>query len=341
MSALRNRGVRAALAAALLFGVATPLAKVLLGEVSVWMLAALLYLGSGVGLAVVRRLRRAPRVHLPRADVPWLAAAVALGGVAAPVLLMLGLTGTSAANASLLLNVEGVLTALIAWVVFRENVDLRVGLGMLAILIGVVVLTWSPGTTPLDLWPTLAIVAACACWALDNNLTRRVSLADASWIAMVKGLVAGSVNLVLALALGAQVPAWPYAVGAAVLGFVSYGLSLTLFVVALRHLGTARSGAYFSLAPFVGALVALALGSPVTWQLAIAGLLMAVGTWLHLSESHHHRHAHDEVVHRHAFPHDQAHPPSQAPGDDGGSHRHPPLEHDHPHYPDTHHPHEH
>jgi len=341
-----NRGVQAALLSAALFGAGTPLAKQLLGETSPWMLAGLLYVGSGVGLGLLRLVRRSARVHLARSDVPPLAGAIAAGGLVAPVLLMLGLSHMPATGASLLLNAEGVCTALLAWFVFRENVDRRVALGMAAIVAGAVVLSVPTAVELGSVWPTLAILGACLCWGLDNNLTRKVSLTDATWLAAVKGGVAGPVNLVLAFALGAQLPALP-AVGASLLvGFFAYGVSLALFIVGLRHVGTARAGAYFSIAPFFGALLAVALGEPLTWPLVVAGALMGVGTWLHLSERHEHEHAHAPMTHEHWHTHDAHHQHEHAvPVAAGVRHSHPHdhelLTHTHEHYPDAHHRHEH
>jgi drug/metabolite transporter (DMT)-like permease len=344
------RGVAAALLAALLFGAGTPLAKLLLAQASPWLLAALLYLGSGIGLAAWRRLRGAQPVRLARGEWRWLAGAVLSGGVAAPVLLMVGLSGLTASSASLLLNAEGVFTALLAWFVFRENFDRRIALGMAAIVAGGLVLSW-PGPLGAVRWqPALCVVAACAAWALDNNLTRKVSLTDASWIAMVKGLAAGATNLLLALALGAAWPPLAVVTAAALLGFASYGASLVLFVVALRELGTARTGAYFSVAPFFGALLAIVLlGDPVSAQLLIAGALMASGVALHLGERHQHPHAHEQIAHRHAHVHgagdqhhDHVHDPAVPPGTRHSHwHEHGALVHSHPHFPDAHHRHGH
>lgn len=344
------RGVLASLSAALLFGAGTPLAKLLLAQASPWLLAALLYLGSGLGLALLRRVRRAPAVRLAAGEFKWLAGAIAAGGVAGPVLLMAGLAGMPASGASLLLNAEAVFTALLAWFVFKENFDRRVALGMLAIVAGGLVLAW-PGEMTWPRWqPALSVVAACLAWAIDNNLTRKVSLADASWIAMVKGLTAGATNLALALFLGATWPAVPVVAAAALVGFASYGASLALFVVGLRELGTARTGAYFSVAPFFGAVLAIALlGEPVTAPLAVAGVLMAIGVALHLSERHVHRHVHQPLEHTHEHVHgagdvhhDHAHQPPVAPGTrHSHAHRHEPMVHSHPHYPDAHHRHDH
>lgn len=348
-------GVTAALAAAVLFGASTPLAKVLLGHVSPWLLAALLYLGAGTGLWLVRRVAKAPPVRLARAESAWLAAAVLAGGVAGPVLLMLGLTRMSASAASLLLNAEGVFTALIAWCVFKENVDRRIALGMLAIVAGSVVLVWPGSTAALDAgawWSAAAVLGACLAWGVDNNLTRKVALADATWVAMVKGLCAGTVNLALALwwVTGMVWPGATVVGAAALLGLASYGISLSLFVVALRHLGTARTGAYFSVAPFWGALLAVALlGEPVTAALLLAGALMALGVGLHLTERHAHRHTHDRQAHAHMHTHgdgDEHHNHSHdAPVPPGTRHshwhQHAPLVHAHAHFPDAHHQHRH
>lgn len=339
-------GVGAALLAAALFGAGTPLAKTLMDEVSPWVLAGVLYLGSGLGLALLRWVRHAPKVRLTASERPWLAGAVLAGGVVGPVLLMFGLSGMPASGASLLLNAEGVFTALLAWFVFRENFDRRIALGMLAIVAGAVVLSW-PGDAEFGTpWPALAVLGACLAWGIDNNLTRKVSLTDASWVAMVKGLSAGSVNLAIALTLGANLPALQVLAGAAALGFFAYGISLTLFVVALRHLGTARTGAYFSVAPFFGAVLAVVLlGEAITQELLVAGLLMTLGVWLHLSENHDHLHVHESMEHEHEHEHDLHHmhhaPEEAPPGPHSHRHRHAPLTHSHEHFPDEHHRHSH
>ena len=339
-------GVAAALGAAALFGAGTPLAKLLLDSVSPWLLAGLLYLGSGLGLTLYRKLIGAPVVRLAPREAAWFAAAIVSGGIVAPLLLMLGLTAMPSSGASLLLNAEGVFTTLLAWFAFKENVDRRIAVGMLAIVAGALVLSW-PGEVRFNAWwPSLAVLGACLAWAIDNNLTRRVSLTDAAWIASVKGLVAGVVNLLLALSLGAALPPLPNLTAAMAVGFLAYGVSLALFVVGLRHLGTARTGAYFSAAPFVGAILALILGEPLTPALLVAGALMAVGLWLHLSEHHEHAHRHDEIEHDHPHEHDEHHDHSHATDVAPGvthqhPHRHAALQHRHAHFPDAHHRHAH
>ncbi|TXK13956.1 EamA family transporter [Microbacterium saccharophilum] len=348
MRGVRQVGVQAAVAAAVLFGAGTPLAKLLLGEVSPWLLAGLLYTGSGLGLTAWRLVRRAPRVRIPRQELPPLAGAVLLGGVVAPVLLMAGLAGMPASGASLLLNAEAVFTALLAWVVFRENVDRRIALGMVAIVAGAVLLSVPWGADFGSGWPALAILGACLCWGLDNNLTRKVALNDATWLAAVKGMVAGPVNLALAFVLGAELPQI-WAVGAAMtVGLFAYGVSLALFIVGMRHVGTARAGAYFSVAPFFGAVLAVLLGEPVTLPLVIAAALMATGVWLHLTEHHEHEHTHEALTHEHWHTHDEHHQhehPGGAVLPAGARHRHvhthEAVTHSHEHYPDAHHRHPH
>jgi drug/metabolite transporter (DMT)-like permease len=345
-TALANRGVQVALLSAALFGAGTPLAKLLLGQVSPWLLAGLLYCGSGVGLFVIRLLRRAPRVRLQPAELLPLAGAILSGGVAGPVLLMLGLSNLPASGASLLLNAEGLFTALLAWFAFRENFDRRVALGMAAILAGAIVLSVPTGASLGSVWPTLAILGACLAWALDNNLTRKVALTDATWLAAMKGSVAGPINLVLAFSLGASLPAAGNIAAAMLVGFFAYGVSLVLFIVAMRHLGTARAGAYFSIAPFFGALLALLLGDPLTWPLIVAAALMALGVFLHLTERHEHPHTHPAVTHDHEHLHDEHHQHEHAePVPPGTRHRHlhthELLTHTHAHYPDSDHRHDH
>ena len=342
-------GVPLALGSAILFGAAAPLSKLLMGAVDPWLLAGILYLGAGLGLAVVHWGRPAlglPKVEavLQRSDLPWLAAVVGFGGVLGPLLLMFGLSLTSAASGSLLLNLEGLATMAIAWIVFRENVDRHLLLGAASILCGAVLLSWNGHGLQLDTGGAL-IVGACLCWGIDNNLTRKLSSADPVQIAMIKGLVAGTVNLALALWAGAAVPGVVFLAAGAFVGFLGVGVSLVMFMLGLRHLGTARTGAYFSLAPFIGAILALALfHDTITLTLLLAGLLMAFGLWLHLAETHDHDHAHEELEHDHAHSHDDHHQHdhgSKVTGKHAHWHRHQPMRHKHPHFPDLHHRHDH
>lgn len=343
-------GVVFALLSGVLFGASTPFAKLLLSSASPWMMAGLLYLGAGVGLLLVHLFRRVlalPAIEAPlrRSDLPWLSLVILAGGVLGPLLLMFGLAQTAASGASLLLNLEGLATMLIAWIVFHENVDRRLVLGAASILTGALLLSWE-GRASFQ-WGALLIAGACLSWGIDNNLTRKLSSADPVQIAMLKGLVAGTVNIALALAQRTGTPRLAATIAIGIVGFFGYGISLMLFVLGLRHLGTARTGAYFSLAPFVGALLSvLLLHDPVSVRLFVAGSLMAFGLWLHLSERHEHEHRHEAMEHEHSHIHDEHHQHSHRPTDPPGEphthvHRHEPFIHRHPHYPDLHHRHDH
>nr|WP_321985007.1 EamA family transporter [uncultured Lichenicoccus sp.] len=352
---MNSTGIPIALLSAVLFGASTPMAKLLLGSIDPQMTAGLLYLGAGIGVGGIRLARDAlylPVAEAPlrRSDLPWLGLVILTGGVGAPLLLMSGLARTDASSASLLLNLEGLATMAIAWTLFRENVDRRLLLGAFAILAGAALLSWR-GTAHLDLGSAL-IAGACLCWGIDNNLTRKLSAADPVQLAMLKGLVAGAVNSGLAWARGSHLPGPELLPLAALVGVLGYGVSLALYVLALRHLGAARTGAYFSLAPFVGAVLAvLVLHEPVSIILVMAGVLMGLGLWLHLSERHEHDHLHDAMEHEHRHLHDEHHrhdhPPGVAPPEPEDSephthrHVHARMMHRHPHFPDLHHRHDH
>jgi len=351
---MNRHAVVLAIISAILFGVSTPAAKALLGTLDPAILAGLLYCGAGLGIAALRRLtgtflRSGPAAQEPlsRGDIPWLAGAIAFGGVVGPLLLMVGLNRTEAATASLLLTLEGVATAMLAWFVFHESFDRRIALGMACLVAGAAALSWSSAPSFSSLIGPLAIVGACAAWGLDNNFTRKVSLADPLQIVEIKGLVAGPVNLAIGLSAGAPIPDLSPALMAGLVGFFGYGVSLALFVISLRHLGTARTAAYFSTAPFMGAVAALIfLREPLTAQLALAGLLMGFGIWLHLTEVHEHEHEHVPTEHAHAHVHDEHHRHEHGPDDPAGEshthrHQHVRLRHRHPHMPDMHHTHRH
>jgi drug/metabolite transporter (DMT)-like permease len=344
-----DRGVWAALGAAVLFGLSTPFAKLLLTDISPLLLAGLLYTGSGVGLAVILAIRvttNGSSIAWPSgSSVRWLLGAALFGGALAPYLLMSGLAQTDSAIASLALNLEGVFTALLAWFIFNENYDRRVLFGMVWIVAGGVLLSIGP-THSAGVRGPLLIAAACLCWAIDNNLTRKTSISDAMLVACAKGLIAGLANVALALGSGLTLPPALKLLQAGFLGFAGYGVSLTLFVVALRHLGTARSGAYFSVAPFLGSALAVALGAPFSLGLALAGLMMGIGVWLHLTERHQHPHSHEPLEHLHSHTHDAHHQHLHGSDWDGSEphthpHSHEPLQHTHAHFPDIHHRHKH
>ena len=342
-------GVPLALGSAVLFGATPPASKVLLESIDPFLLAGLLYLGAGLGLAALSLIRRlsgqaTSEAPLRRADLPWLAAAIGMGGIAGPLLLMLGLTTTTASSAALLLNLEGLATMAIAWLVFRENVDRRLLVGAAAILAGAVLLSWNGDGLSFGTG-ALLVAGACLAWGVDNNLTRKISAADPVMIAMLKGLVAGTVNIAIGLYAGAALPGAMLAMTSGFVGFLGVGVSLVMFVLALRYLGTARTGAYYSLAPFIGATLAIVfLREPITLNLVVAGILMGIGLYLHLAERHAHEHAHETLEHEHSHVHDAHHKHDHdGPVSEPHTHwhRHEPLRHSHAHFPDLHHHHRH
>jgi drug/metabolite transporter (DMT)-like permease len=344
-----------ALGGAFLFGASTPAAKVLaVHELSPQLLAGLLYMGSGLGLTIINTIlsltTRTERTKLvTRANLPSLAGVILCGGIIAPVMLMIGLRSTSGGATSLLLNLEEVMTAALAWFAFKEHFDKRIFLGMLAIVAGSVVLSLQPTGNSLNILGSLAIALACLCWALDNNLTRNIAEADSVQIAATKGLVAGFVNCTIAFACGAKLPTVGVIATAAGIGFLGYGVSLVLYINGLRRLGTSRAAAYFATAPFAGALLSfIFLHDSVSPQITVASLLMGIGVWLHLTEHHEHEHTHETIEHEHVHVHDEEHAhehvdePKLLKGIPHSHwHRHEAMTHTHPHYPDSQHRHPH
>lgn len=344
-----SSAVLAALGAAILFGASTPFAKQLLGDISPLLLAGLLYLGSGVGLTLTWLLKNRGWVSPGLLKIEWiyLAFAILFGGIVGPILLMLGLMQTSAATASLLLNLEAVLTAVLAWFVFKENTNRRIIIGMVLIVAGSIALSWSDQLTLKDCLGSLAVAGACLCWAVDNNLTRKIAATDALFIASTKGFIAGLVNISLGVLLGFTMPIKPEIGYALLIGFLGYGVSLVLFIIALRGLGTARTGAYFSMAPFVGATIAILFFHEATSLLFwFAVIMMGMGMWIHLTESHEHNHTHEMLYHHHFHKHDEHHQHTHDFLWDGTEphqhfHQHDAITHSHHHYPDIHHRHKH
>ncbi len=301
----RNRArsaIALALVAALLFGATTPAASVLARSVSPLWLSAALY----TGVACVFAFARFERRSLARADLPCLLASALVGGVAAPVLLVVGLRATDAATASLLLATEPVATAAIAWLVVREHASRRTVAGMGCIALGAIALAWRG--SPTASLGALAVVGAATCWGIDNNLARRIASSNAIAVSGIKGIVAATVAIAFAVVLHDTRPTVAAFGLGALLGLVGYGCSLILYMRALRVLGTARTGAYFATAPFAGALLALAFErAPFGARLALAGALMAVGVWLHATERHEHEHVHPAEEHEHWHAHDDEH----------------------------------
>jgi drug/metabolite transporter (DMT)-like permease len=343
------RGAVCGLLAAALFGLSAPLAKLLLGAVSPVLLAGLLYLGAALGLWLHRAVTASSHeARLTRSDSVRLAVIVVAGGVVAPTLMLLGLRRVSALTGSLLLNLEAPFSVLLALLAFREHLG-RDGLIAAALIVaGASVLELEPGSLGADGLGVVLLAAACACWALDNNLTQRLSLRDPFAIVRVKTLGAGLFNCALGIALGAgRLPSARYSAGAMLLGSVSYGLSVVLDAYALRFVGAAREAAYFATAPFAGALFAIIyLGEPLRRASVLAMLTMAAGVVLLLRERHAHVHTHEALAHEHLHVHDDHHRHVHRATDPAGEphshhHEHTPLVHDHPHTSDAHHRHRH
>jgi drug/metabolite transporter (DMT)-like permease len=346
---LRPKDTAFPLAAAVLFGAGAPIAKALAADAGAQVFAGILYLGSGLGLCAARLVWRTAEEPLHRRDLRWLAMSTVSGGIVAPVLLVWGLQRTSGSAASLLLNVETMLTAAVAWLVFGEHRHARSFVGLALVVGGGVVLSLTAPEDPArTTWMgSIAVAGACLCWAIDNNVTQPISMRNPLQIAMWKGLIAGGTNLTLAIALGQRLPDAARIGGGLVLGALSYGASLTLFVASLRRMGTVRTAGFFAVAPFVGAAVAVVFWrEPLTWSLSLGGLLMAAGVALYVTERHAHRHLHEREEHAHLHVHDEHHRHEHQAGDPPGephshAHRHDALDHEHPHVPDIHHRHGH
>ncbi len=342
-------------AAAALFSASAPLAKILLGTFDPIMLAGFLYIGSGLGACLVLLAKRlikkghAAEAGITRMDVPWLGGAVVAGGIIAPILMMLGLAATPASTASILLNFEGVATVLLAALIFKEAVGKRIGIAIGLITLAAILFSWTGGHWGVSP-AALAILGACFFWGLDNNFTRRISARDPLIIVAIKGLGAGSFSLLLALLLGRPFPFATSLPLALVLGAMSYGLSIELFILGLRTLGAARTATLYGVAPFLGAILSfILLHETPSFLFWIALPLMLAGAWLMVSERHRHVHTHPIIEHAHKHTHDDLHHDHlHAPGDEvepGISHSHPhaheELTHEHEHTPDLHHWHAH
>lgn len=349
----KNLGYIYAISAAILFGASTPAAKYLLVSIDPWLLAGLLYLGSGFGLLIVFIIQfffksvSLKEAKLESTDWKWLGGATLSGGIIGPIFLMMGLVNTDAASASLLLNLEMVFTVICAWLIFKEHVSQRITIGMLFIVLGSSLLSWKGHFEIEKFIGALLISGACFAWAFDNNLTRKISAANPIQIAMIKCLVAGLTNTILAVSFGSRLLSSAPILSASLVGFVGYGISLLFFIMALRHIGTSRTSAYFSISPFIGSILAITfLHEPVTVNLLLAGIFMGFGIWLHLTEKHEHEHTHEALEHSHKHVHDEHHQHEHLSTDPKGEphthwHKHKPLRHSHPHYPDIHHRHNH
>lgn len=340
------RGGLLALLAAALFGISTPLvqrAGVGLGAFST---AALLYAGAAaVGLLSRQRIGREAR--LQRSDLPRLLAMAAFGAGLGPVALAWGLQNTSGTSASLMLTLEALFTAVLAWRLYRETMDGRVWTAMALLLAGGMVLVLDQGRAGgAQLAGLLAVLLATAAWGVDNTLSRALAERDPGQVVMVKALLGATATALLAVVFGEPLPSAGAAAALFAVGATGYGLSLRFYLLAQRAFGAARTGSVFAFAPFIGAALAVAMGdrSASVWM-ALGSLLMLAGVVLHLAESHAHEHDHEVLEHEHAHRHDDGHHdhlhvPMPA-GDHSHWHRHEPVRHAHPHVPDVHHAHRH
>jgi drug/metabolite transporter (DMT)-like permease len=343
-----------ALLAAFLFGMSAPISKFLLGEITPILLAAFLYLGAGISLLIIMGLQRLGKKSNPteaqikKADLPWLAGAILTGGIAAPITLLFSIRGTPAGTASLLLNFEGVSTTLIAALVFKESLSRQALWAILSITFASVLLSTNLNSDWGLSISALGILIACILWGMDNNFTRNISAKDPLAIVTIKGLVAGSFSLVFATVLGDQIPGINIVAGAMLLGCMGYGLSIVLFVYAMRGLGAARTSALFGTAPLAGVVVSsLLFRETYGISFTIAVPLMLIGTMLLAREAHSHNHVHEKAVHEHRHRHDDIHHVHIHTQEEFQAqshshlHSHDHLEHEHPHLPDIQHRHAH
>jgi drug/metabolite transporter (DMT)-like permease len=338
---------------AILFGVSPPLAKILVRDTPPVALAGLLYLGAFLGLSIyslgrkiLSNSHRSERALLTKGDLPWLCGAIISGGIIAPISLMFGLRHVSGFAASLLLNLEGVSTAVIAVFLFRESAGNRLWWAMACMTAAGFFLTWEPIQGTFNLAGPVLICIAMVSWGLDNNLTRYISARDPIQIALIKGLVSGATSLLLAYVLGMGIPWNVNIILALLLGCFSYGISLVFFIKALEGLGSFRTGVFFSLAPFIGAVISLILLQEwIGWVMLPATGLMVVGLWLMIEEKHSHLHVHEEMMHTHLHNHDDIHHYHEHTGALIEPHSHEHVHHEeahaHAHWPDTHHRHAH
>ena len=346
LSAPALRGGLLALLAAVLFGLSTPLVQRFGQGLGAFTTAALLYAGAAlVALAMRHPPEREARVR--RSDLPRLLAMAGFGAVAGPVALAWGLQRTSGSSASLMLTLEALFTAVLAWKLYGESMDRRVATAMLLLLAGGMALVLEQGLAGnTQLLGLLAVLAATAAWGVDNTLSRAVAERDPGQVVLAKASLGASATVVLAWVVGEPIPGVMAASVLLAVGATGYGLSLRLYLLAQREFGAGRTGSVFAFAPFIGALGALAFGDrSATWMMVLGGVLMMVGVALHLAESHRHVHDHEALEHEHAHTHDDGHhlhTHDQTPaGKHSHWHRHAPTRHDHPHVPDAHHLHPH
>ncbi|MFZ3231855.1 MAG: EamA family transporter [Pseudobdellovibrio sp.] len=346
------KNYRAALVAALFFGCIAPGSKLLSKSLPPQSMAGLMYFFAGLGLFAILLMRRNIRISFSRIqkqDYKWFILATAFGGISGPAFLTYGISHISGSSASLLLNLEAVLTSLIAWFIFKEHFEKKIVYGMVLIILGCLTLTLnSAARSGVDTLLGFGLISlACLSWGIDNNVTRNISHLDPVLIACFKGLIAGGSNLFLGYLVGERLSIGVEILQVGVLGFLGIGISLVAFIVSLGSIGTARTGAIFSTAPFIGSLLSiLFLNESLNLPFTIALLLMVGGLWFHLSEDHGHEHTHIELIHAHEHVHDDHHQHEHSVTDPKSEphvhrHTHTVVTHSHAHFPDIHHQHDH
>lgn len=350
---MKNKPIFYVIISSILFGISPPIAKILVGDIHPVTLSGFLYLGAFAGLFLYYLGQRffgsvveSISPSLDRDDLLWVLLIILLGGVLGPISLMFGLRMVSGFTASLLLNLEGLATAFVAYFLFKENAGRKVWLALIFMTVAGVLLSWEPTTGRFNFLGPLLVVFATICWGFENNFTREISNKDPIQIASIKGVSAGSVSIIIAFLLGFEIFVGKSVVFALLLGAFSYGISLVLYIRALRDLGSFRTGAFFSFSPFVGALLSIVgLGEWIGWVMLPSAVLMAVGVWMVVTERHSHIHIHGQIVHSHSHTHDDLHHnhehEEEIKGKHTHEHTHERTEHEHQHKPDLHHRHEH
>ncbi|WP_297421465.1 DMT family transporter [Clostridium sp.] len=355
MNKLRFYPIIMALLASILFGASAPITKMLLGEIQPVPLASFLYLGSGLGLVIFQIVNLTIKkqvineASLNKRDFIWLFGAIISGGIIAPIILLSSLKITPASTASLLLNFEGVATTIIAIVFFKENVGKQILGAIVLITLASIVLSWDFTNQWGFSIGALGIIMACLCWGIDNNFTRNISSKNPFLIVTIKGIVSGLFSLILSIVLKNQIPDLKVIIAAMIIGFFCYGLSIVLFVFAMRDLGSARTSALFATAPFIGSILSIILLGDIPSKVFFVSLpIMIIGAVLLLKEEHAHKHIHESMEHDHRHNHNDGHHDHEhndkqeiVKGYHSHLHTHNSIEHTHPHLPDIHHRHAH
>lgn len=339
-----------AILAAALFGISAPISKLLLEKIPPMLMAALLYLGAGIGMLIISLIKNTKKnkqkeAKIGRKELPFTIGMIVLD-IAAPMFLMIGLTMTTASNASLLNNFEIVVTSLIALFIFKEAIGKRLWIAIFFITISSIILSVADFSSFSFSIGSIFVLLACICWGLENNCTRMMSLKDPMQIVVVKGLGSGLGALIIALLNKEYTSDIGYIFIALILGFFAYGLSIFFYVTAQRELGAARTSAYYAVAPFIGVGLSLLMyNEKITWNFVIAAILMVFGTYYAAVEKHNHKHIHEIIIHEHRHNHSEGHHNHTHEGFTSGEHSHEhtheAVEHAHDHTPDMHHAHSH